>query len=135
MAVSPERVDHAETLYRRVQIKHFDSRIHAQPSLQAFRPTEHDTHGLSLFRAKYMSPEQVAATGTSRHGYHVAAVHAGDLVQLGLTLRPDDDDFAHVAIPEMNAANRRHNNTLELTQRIADIAEIVLDRTPPDDAG
>ncbi len=97
-------VDDAEILYRRILPAHFPQPS-PHPSPKAFRPTKADTTGLSLFRAKHMSSEEVAAEGRGK-SYYVAAVRAGDIRRSGMTLECTGGK-AHVEIPELTYVDRK----------------------------
>jgi hypothetical protein len=97
-----EPIDNDEIIYRRV----FDGQL---DSPYAFRPTDHDTTGLSFSRAKYKSPQQIGATGTEQKFYYVLAFRAGDLRNAGLEVepRPLDGDPGHCEIPQIRTETRK----------------------------
>lgn len=101
--------DH-ELLYRRIPAAtgFYDPQVDPNPSPLAFRPTQQDTTGLSLTRAKYKSLEQ-AARGREGKQYYVAVLRAGELRRLGMDVvpRPVADDPGHCEIAELSFANRK----------------------------
>ena len=125
-----DQVDDDEILYRRVPLTQYDHG-ESRPSAEAFLPhRERDVDGLSFWRARLRTAEEVAvALTTGKHG-NVAAIRAQVLrVDLGLTIRVDEDNPAHVLVPELN--NRKDNRTREVAQRLADeLTDIVLEQPP-----
>ncbi|HPM81470.1 MAG TPA: hypothetical protein PLF81_12265 [Candidatus Anammoximicrobium sp.] len=101
--------DH-EILYRRIPAASgfFDPQVDPNPSPLAFRPTRHDTTGLSLSRAKYKSLEE-AGCGREGKQYYVAVLRAGELRRLGMDIvpRPLEDDPGHCEIADLNFGNRK----------------------------
>lgn len=111
MAQSGNRISIAddETVYRRIPVAAgwFDGHG-VSPS--AFSPNENDTEGLSVYRASFLTAEQVALTGRSSQGYYVAALRVGDIRAAGLSVEDDDPagvDPGHAKIAELNARVRR----------------------------
>ncbi len=105
-----EPIDDDEILYRRVPAKppFWDPTATPPLSPEAFKPRVDDTSGLSLGRARYVTPEGEAGKGQGP-GYHIAVVRAGDLRRLGLTVvpRPLEDDPGHAEITEIRYDTRR----------------------------
>lgn len=131
MADAPDHVRDDEILYRRLLSSKYDPLSDHSIPQDAFRPSRHDQNGISWYRAKDLTPEQVASAGRNLQGYHVLAVRAGDLRARGLTLVADDDPKGHVSIPEMNYNNRRSDETIEHAQVIADcLTTVVLHHLP-----
>jgi hypothetical protein len=75
----------------------------------AFRPTAADVTGLSLGRAKYLSPEGEAAKGRAGKEYRVAILRAADVMRAGIVLapRPLTGDPGHLEIPTLTYDNRK----------------------------
>jgi hypothetical protein len=78
---------------------------------EAFKPRKSgpfpDTTGISLFRAKfYDSPADV---GSTRKGFYVAVLRAGDLriAQIDVTAKPDPDHPGHAELPQLRADNQK----------------------------
>jgi hypothetical protein len=88
--------DH-EILFRRVSRNSgwYDPQSDRPVAWEAFRPREDDVNGLSVWRAKYRTPEEVAAAGARpRSVYYVLVLRAGTLRGAGVTV---------VASPEVGA--------------------------------
>ena len=108
-----------ELLYRRVpaSIGWYDAATKMLKS-EAFGPNkQRDLTGLSVFRGKYKSLEQVAR-GRAGKSYYVAVLRAGDVRQAGIAVesRPnvaEGYDPAHAELPELNASNYKDSITLE----------------------
>jgi hypothetical protein len=102
MSDGSEPVADHEILYRRIPATSgfYDPHVDPNPSPLAFRPTQLDTTGLSLSRAKYKTLEQ-AGQGREGKPYFVAVLRAGELRRLGMEIvpRPLDDDPGHFAFP------------------------------------
>jgi len=106
-----------ELLYRRIPVSmnwYSDRGL----SDQAFAPRKDDKTGISVSRAEYTSIED-AAKGSSKQGYYVAVLRAGDLRGNGIEVVPRrlPDDPSHCELPDLNYANRKDERTQEL-QRI-----------------
>lgn len=90
----------------------------------AFRPTERDIDGISLFREFFTSAREVSAAGRKPFTYYVARLIVADMLKLGLTIRaaPDPEQpKGHVVIPEMSYSADR-NRAKELAVKLARIA-------------
>lgn len=112
----------AELLYRRVSASAVPRQYDPATGIlsdQAFAPHKKmDVTGLSVSRAKFKSLEE-AAQGRSGESYFVAVLRAGDLRQRGIEVVPRPElpdgqyDSAHAELPDLNAANRKDDITLE----------------------
>lgn len=111
MQPGSEPIGDDELLYRRVLLEHFDPSASPHPSPLAFRPTNEDTSGLSLSRAKYTSVAD-AARGRAGKSYYVAAMRAGDLRAAGIEIvpKPRGGQPGHAEIPGLTRETR---STLE----------------------
>jgi hypothetical protein len=58
-------------------------------STNAFRATGNDTLGISVFRERFTTPQEVATFNVKPDGYFVVRILASELFGLGLTLKPD----------------------------------------------
>lgn len=115
-----------ELLYRRVSASAMPQQYDpatGELSDQAFAPHRtRDVSGLSVSRADFKSLED-AAHGWPGKSYFVAVLRAGDLRQRGIEVVPRPElpdgqyDPAHAELPDLNAANRKDDVTLE-RQRI-----------------
>lgn len=106
-----EPIDDAEVLYRRIPDSKGWYDAGSPPSSlspDAFRPTENDTTGLSLSRAKYKSVED-AALGRPGKTFWVAKLLAGEMRLHGIELvpRPLPGDPGHAEIPSMTYPVRK----------------------------
>lgn len=121
----PEPISADEFLYRRVPVSTswYDPFTHVLDS-QAFAPHKTaDVTGLSIHRSKYKTVEQ-AAQGRSGKSYYVAILRARDVVQADIDVVPrpnvpDGYDPAHAEFPQLNAANRKLDQTLEMQRLLA----------------
>jgi hypothetical protein len=99
------RVEADEFVLRRIHQSHCDPALPVAIFLAAFRPTKADTAGLSVFREKEISAEQVAASGRKPDEYYVARLHVEDLQALGLSVERDELPLGprgHAVIPEIS---------------------------------
>lgn len=102
-----EPVEKNELLFRRIPVS-MGWCDENGVSPEAFDPRPDDTSGISLYREKYKSLQEVAR-GKSRKGYFVGVLLAGDLTDRGLVAvpRPEEDDRGHVELPSLRFDNRR----------------------------
>jgi hypothetical protein len=107
--MDPQRqpVDASESVYRRVHRSFFQANLLIPIQAAAFRPNPHDTTGLSVFRARFVQPEDtlVGVGPGKRNDYFVVRFLAQDLDRLGLTLNPEPDPDGppgHAVIPELS---------------------------------
>lgn len=118
-----------ELVYRRVSASAVPQQYDPSTgglSDQAFAPHRTmDVSGLSVSRADFKSLEQ-AAQGRSGKSYYVAVLRAGDLRQRGIEVVPRPDlpdgqyDPAHAELPDLNAATRKDDVTLERQRMLAE---------------
>ncbi len=88
---------------------------------QAFRPSDSDTTGLSLERARstenpeFMSAEQMA-TGSNPSGYVIAVLSVRDLLANGVAIEPRIEGAGpgHVELPELTRNSRSTSRGKEL---------------------
>jgi hypothetical protein len=100
-------VDDSEFVYRRIHPNFFDPALPMPVQRDAFRPTENDTTGLSVFRASFARPADALANldSAKAKAYRVARLAVRDLRNLGLTVRPEPvpgGPTGHATIPELN---------------------------------
>ncbi len=110
-----------EELCRRIPVSldWYDT-THKEISRQAFRPRPEDTTGLSLYRRRFQSAEDLAQQGRSPDGYWVAILTVGDLQAAGIELQCDNpSDPSHVILPDLRADNKKTNEGLELMEKLA----------------
>lgn len=104
---------------------------------EAFRPTDRDSDGLSVFLEGSATPDQalLAVPADKRHLYYVARIPALELHQLGLSLRdaPIEEAPGQAVIPEMNVQDYQRNKVAgkERQKRLAEIASANIVHRPP----
>lgn len=123
METGTEAVEDHERLMRRVPECWAPTASVPYPQHHAFKPHKSaDTTGLSVFREKHISPEQLAAKGREGKLYWIASVSAGDVRRAGLSVEPHpnaEDGPGHAEIPEMRSENRDSQKVREWTIRLA----------------
>ena len=122
---TPIEIEDDEILYRRIPVskRWYDGKT-IYPEAFEPRPDEHS--GISLFRARFRTLEEVAK-GKAKQGYYVASLRVSDLLHVGIKVKPRPDtpdgwDEAHVEIPGLNSGNRQSNEAEELQSQLAEIA-------------
>lgn len=108
-----------EFVLRRIHRNHCTSDLPIAVHFAAFRPSREDAAGLSVFREKYVSAPQVAASGRKPGEYFVARLSVQSLRRFGLTVIADNDPAAppgHALIPELRLSEYEHNK-----QRLKDV--------------
>lgn len=117
-----ESVDDDEIVYRRLPIKpeFYNPAISENPTPIAFRPREADSTGLSVFRAKFVSAEQVAKNPENR-SYYVISFRVGDLRANGIEVvsRPVPEKPGHAEITSLTFQNRKTDSAREVQQLLA----------------
>ena len=86
MADEPIPIEDDEILYRRIPVSKdwYDGKtVYGE----AFEPRPDEHSGLSLFRAKFRSLEEVAK-GKAKKGYFVASLSVADLRRAGIVVEP-----------------------------------------------
>jgi len=95
------------------------------PSRLAFRPTKHDTEGISVFREEFVSPKELAGAGRKPGEYYIARLSIQELKDiLGLSVIPDPDDSqppGHALIPELKTSTP-NRTAKELHLKLAALA-------------
>jgi len=83
-------------------------------SPEAFDPHDEEKSGISVYRAKYRTIQEVAK-GLSKKGYYVAVLRAGDLRRRGIAVepRPGPNDPGHAELPGLTCDNRLSREGLE----------------------
>jgi hypothetical protein len=115
-----EPISDDEILYRRVPISMEWIDPHGV-SAEAFAPRKEDHLGLSVFRAKFL-PLEEAARGSSKQGYYVLELRAGDLRGAGIDIVPAPiaDKAGHAEIPALKYERPESDASLEIRQLLAD---------------
>ena len=116
-----EPVADDELLYRRIPVS---TKWYTESGLspEAFDPRRDETTGISFYRSKYKSLQQVAK-GKSSSGYYVAVLRAGDLRKQGIEVvpQPASDDPGHSELPQLTCHNRLTSEALELKLRLTEL--------------
>ncbi len=104
--VSPD-----EFVYRRIpggNPSFYNPRKSRPVTVGAFSPSDLDTDGLSVFRALFTTPDEVARLNSKPYSFYIARLRVSDILELGVSVIPDplpDPPFGHSLIPEMNPGN------------------------------
>lgn len=112
-----------ELIYRRIptQPEFFNPAIDPDPTPRAFRPRKDDKTGISVYRAKYKSPEQVATNDRGKQ-FFVAVLNVGELRARGIEVAPDPnlpDDPGHAEITDLTYVNRKTPASKEIMVQLA----------------
>lgn len=102
-----EPIQDDEFVYRRIHRHFYDASIPTCIRREAFRPSQNDDTGLSVFRAAFV---QLAGTlanidASKQNDYYVVKIAVQDLHRLGLTVVPEPDPNGppgHAVIPELS---------------------------------
>lgn len=126
-----EPVADDEVLYRRIPVS-MGWYSSAGLSPEAFDPRKDEISGLSVYRAKYKTLEEVAR-GKSKQGYFVAVLRAGDLRRLGIDVepKPELDDPGHAELPGLTCLNRLDPTSQEQKVLLAKSSQEVCDPFVP----
>lgn len=119
MSSGHEPIGPGEFVLRRVHRNHCSTDLPRVVHLAAFRPSRQDTLGLSVFREKYASAAEVAASGRKPSEYYVVRLAVRSLHELDLTVVPDTDPAAplgHALIPELTYSEYERDK-----QRLKDV--------------
>lgn len=123
-----EPVAEEELLYRRIPVSMgwYDKK---GLSPEAFDPRDEEKSGISIYRNKYKTIQEVAK-GRSKKGYFVAVLRAGDLIRHGITVepRPGLNDLGHAELPGLTCDNRL---TVEAQERKLLLAKLSLEVKGP----
>lgn len=114
-----EPISDDEILYRRVPVSmKWVTQEDVKP--EAFRPREEDTTGLSVSRKKFLTVEQ-AAKGTSKQGYYVLELRAGDMRKSGIDVepRPIEQTPGHSEIPSLAYQDPEPDDAMAQRMRLA----------------
>ena len=108
-----------ERVFRRIlnKLDYFNASLPRPVTSAAFRPTDHDTDGISVYRPACGAQAAAVADGPSPCGYYVvslrvSAILALDIEGLRPTVEPTPDNGpipGHAAIPELNVRLRDGN--------------------------
>lgn len=123
MTTQHDSIQPSEYVLRRVlnQASVIDTDLPQPVQRIAFRPTDEDLDGISVFRALFTTAEEVAA-GKSAHGYYVVRIPVNEILDLGLTVVPDpqvDTLEGHSLIPELTSHTRKTEFSKKKQQQLA----------------
>lgn len=100
-----EPIERDEVLYRRISEKsgYYQPTRSPKFSPRVLHPNNGDGDGISLYRSKYVTPEQVGKAGKQNQVYWVISFLAASFQDQGLSIQPSADEPlpGHVVIPEM----------------------------------
>ncbi len=120
MGDGSEPIENDEYLYRRILLQYYDPSQGSEPSPNAFHPRDYDKTEISVFRAKYVTPEQVAQNDRGKR-YYVAVLRAGDLRDNGIEVVPriEGHEQGHAELLDLKSENRRTDAVEEAQQLLA----------------
>ncbi len=106
MENQPIPIDDDEILFRRIPVSmgwYADGLL----SGEAFEPRPDEYSGISVYRKRFRSLEEVAQ-GKSKHGYYVVSLRVSNLRYAGINVEPrpavlEGWDDAHAELPQLNA--------------------------------
>jgi len=101
----------------------------------AFKPTDRDDKGLSVFREDCgTTPAQAASAGPNPQGYYVARLEVAEVTPFGISIEPDPQPgpLGHALIPELSITsyNANKNTSKELMLKLAEIASRAIVHSP-----
>jgi len=93
-----------------------------------FEPKQRDADGISLYREKITSAEQLSEAGKNPGSYYIARFHVSELQAIGLTVVPSPGDLpGHVSIPELSWARHGADKPRSKELQLA-LARLATDR-------
>lgn len=110
-----------EYVYRRVLKEHVDERLPMPVTVAGFRPTKDDEQGISVYRAEFVTPEQVDQAGRRSGSYYIVKLRVGDIRARGMDVVPHTMKPlpGHALIPELrpglSGADKRRYKELRLS--------------------
>ena len=112
-------VDVTEYVLRRIHKDHVDITLRIPFRPAAFKPTESDQDGLSVYRERFVSAAEVAAGGRTPGAYYVVRLAVQDLHRLHLSVVPAPGPLpGHAVIPQLNrafyASDKQRSKNLQL---------------------
>lgn len=121
-----DRIADDEIVYRRVLARSDYCIPDSDRPIQwiAYKPSERDSSGISVWRAKYVQPDQAIRTAKSGRSYYLIALKVRDLRQLGakVVASPEEGGFGHATITSLSWNRYRGSqkkDVMELASRIA----------------
>ena len=124
-----------EFLLRRVHQNHVDPGPPIVIGYVGFRPTPEDTQGLSVYREKFITAAEVAASGRKAGEYYVGRLSVAEVTSLGLTVIADEQANGppgHALIPELSfsAIQRDKRRLREAQVHLAALASQAIVQCP-----
>lgn len=95
----------------------------------AVGPSSKDENGISVYREKFVTAQQVAEAGEYESGYYVARFRAQDAMDLGFTITPDpveDELPGHSLIPQLGGCAKR-DDVNKYREMALDLAKLLRD--------
>jgi hypothetical protein len=128
-----DAVEDSESVYRRIHRTFVDPALRIPIRAAAFRPNENDAGGLSVFRARFVQPQDTLKTvdPSKAKEYFIARLTVADLRGLCLTVEPDPapgGPLGHALIPQLSwVAYQAHKIVLkEIQAKLAELASAAI---------
>lgn len=128
MSEDRDQVEDAESVLRRIHKIYYNTGAVTPVQPEAFRPTERDVDGLSVFRERFVSAAHVLADVAEgkRASYFIARLAVRDLRALNFTVVPAPrmDLAGHAVIAELNWTSYQKDKPRlkELQAKLAQLA-------------
>jgi len=138
MGADEEPVALDESVLRLIHFCYYKAGLSLTVQPAAFRPTDDDTDGISVFRSRFATPAQALTivAEAKRHLYCVASLPVSDLHSLSLSVKPApiEQVQGHAVIPELNsqAYQQNRNQWKPVQERLALLASKNLVHFPPE---
>lgn len=99
-----EPIEEDEFVLRRIHRDHYKTSLPDPVLRMAFEPRRGENDGLSVYRERWVTPAQVAASGRTPGAYYVTRLAVRDLRKLNLTVvpAPRSELPGHAVIPELS---------------------------------
>jgi hypothetical protein len=128
-----DAVEDNESVFRRIHRTFVDLTLRIPIRAAAFRPNENDAGGLSVFRARFVQPQDTLKNidPSRAKEYFIASLRVADLRSLGLTVEPDPapgGPVGHALIPQLSwVAYQAHKKDLkEIQAKLAELASAAI---------
>jgi hypothetical protein len=125
MSAEQDAVDVQEYVLRRIHKSNYDAQLRVAVKPVAFKPTESDEDGISVYRERFVAPAEVAAAGRTPGAYYVARLAVEALQALGITVVPTPGDLhGHAVLAELNRPfhEKEKQRSRELQLKLAELA-------------
>lgn len=112
MVTQHDPVESAEYLLRRIPNKPDTVNVELRRPLSrlAVKPNGRDVDGISIFRERFTSAQEIAAQGQCTDGYYVVRIQAQEVLNIGLSVQADPSEGqpeGHALVPEINIRDYR----------------------------